>query len=89
MIEAWLSESGLAQCPDAGQCTESYGCPMGWCPCPTVPICQCARQYNGAIAPLLPMRLSLIIWYQGEGNSGLPDNCTRSSPPFRSPADDV
>ena len=62
VIEAWLSHSGLAACPDDGQCTESYGCPMGWCPCATVPICQCGRQYNGAIAPLLPMRLTLVLW---------------------------
>eukprot|EP01047_Picozoa_sp_COSAG01_P044731 COSAG01_NODE_4069_length_5383_cov_6.046556_7_plen_63_part_00 len=39
---------------------------MGYCPCPTVPICQCSRQYNGAIAPLLPMRLTSVIWYQGQ-----------------------
>ncbi len=33
-----------------------------------------AGLYNGMIAPLAPFAMRGAIWYQGEGNSGAPDN---------------
>jgi hypothetical protein len=31
--------------------------------------------YHGMIAPLLPMRLSAVMWYQGEENDHADDAC--------------
>jgi hypothetical protein len=87
-IEAWTSPEGLAKCSGEGTakcgacCTEGIG---GWCeeqePA-SAPACArmnssnsgnlCSADYNGMLAPLLPMRFKAMLWYQvrpGKKNS--------------------
>ena len=84
-IEAWSSPEALAECSGDGTakcgacCSDSTG---GWCseqqPA-TAPACPrmnstnsgnlCSADYNGMLAPLFPMRLKAMLWYQGESNT--------------------
>lgn len=29
----------------------------------------CSADYNGMLAPILPMRFTAMLWYQGESNT--------------------
>ena len=82
-IEAWTSPDGLAKCSGegtakCGPCCQQKGDP--WCTKtdpPSAPACGrmnstnsgnlCSADYNGMLAPILPMRFKAMIWYQVRG----------------------
>lgn len=61
VVEAWTPREGLA----GFEAKELYDSMFGIKP---------TTLYNGMIAPLGEMQLKGVVWYQGEGNAGHPEN---------------
>jgi len=83
-IEAWTSPEGLAKCPGEGtaKCGPCCDTTDLWCKThapASAPACGrmnstnsgnlCSADYNGMLAPILPMRFKAMLWYQGESNT--------------------
>ncbi len=67
-VEAWISPEVLKEKFANEKMRESM---FGWKP---------GSMYNGMIAPVKPYGIRGAIWYQGESNSGFPDEYTRTFP---------
>jgi len=81
--EAWTSPAGLQRCPNppsppvpagAEQAETEEEALVDPSAVPTPSPNGLSVLYNGMVAPLLPMRFRLAIWYQGEANRNDPDN---------------
>ena len=79
-IEAWTTQEGLEQCPGDGtaKCGPCCVASSKWCTSKepsSKPACGrmnssnsgnlCSADFNGMLAPILPMRFRAMVWYQG------------------------
>lgn len=68
VVEAWMSTETLRTHFSGEDLRDSL---FGWKP---------SSMYNGMIAPLIPYQIRGILWYQGESNSGRPEQYGRLFP---------